>query len=185
MNQSTMIMLAIGLAVILVVAWLIYRQRHSRRLRSQFGPEYDRMVLVKGSPRGAEAELDRRSRRVRRLAIRPLPQDAVSRYEQRWNAQQARFVDEPREAVAEADHLVEEVMKERGYPMADFEQRAADISVDHPRVVENYRAAHQIALREQQGRANTEDLRNAMICYRELFRDLLEDPLRPAGVPSR
>ena len=181
MDQSMVLMLVIGAVVLLAVIWMVTRQRHTRDLRTQYGPEYDRTVREIGSSRRAETELDRRARRVKHYDLRSLPRDVVSRYAQRWNAQQARFVDEPKAAVAEADHLVEEVMRERGYPMAEFEQRAADISVDHPRVVENYRTAHEIAMRERQGQANTEDLRHAMICYRELFRELLEDPHRPAG----
>ena len=185
MNQTTVVVLVLGLAAILALAWVLLRRRHSQELRSQFGPEYDRLVHERGNPHRAEAELDRRARRVKRYTIRPLPRDAVNRYAQQWNAQQTRFVDEPREAVVEADHLVEAVMRERGYPVAEFDQRAADISVDHPRVVENYRAAHEIALREQGGEASTEDLRTAMIHYRELFRELLEDHPQPAGATHR
>jgi len=185
MDQSTVMLLVIGLVVILAAVWFYSRQRRSRTLRQQFGPEYERQVRELGNPRRAEAELDRRARRVKRLTIRPLPQDAVTRYAQRWNQEQSRFVDEPKVAVVEADHLVEEVMRERGYPVAEFDQQAADISVDHPRVVENYRAAHEIALRERSGDATTEDLRNAMLYYRELFRELLDDQPRPAGVPNR
>jgi hypothetical protein len=107
-----------------------------------------------------------------------------SRYAQRWNEQQARFVDEPKASVDEADQLVVEVMKERGYPVGDFDQRVADISVAHPRMVEHYRAAHEIALREERGQASTEDLRTAMIYYRDLFRELLDEP-GPLGVTSR
>jgi hypothetical protein len=107
-----------------------------------------------------------------------------TRFAQKWNEQQARFVDEPKAAVVEADHLVEEVMKERGYPVGEFEQRAADISVDHPRLVENYRAAHEITLREQRGQASTEDLRAAMIYFRDLFRELLDEPA-PLGGTTR
>ena len=186
MDQSTLVVMVVAVVVVvLALAWMFNRQRHSRHLRERFGPEYDHVVDERGSSRRAERELDRRSRRVERLDIRPLSRDAVVRYAERWNAQQARFVDDPKAAVVEADHLVEEVMAERGYPMGEFEQRAADISVDHPRTVENYRVAHEIAARQELGQATTEDLRHAMIRFRELFRDLLEEAPRPLGVPNR
>lgn len=184
MNQTTAIVLIVGLVVVLAIAWMYFRQKRSKALRTHFGPEYDRLIHEKGNRGRAEAELDQRERRVKRLTIRPLPRDVSTRYVQKWNDQQARFVDEPKAAVVEADHLVEEVMKERGYPVGEFDQRAADISVDHPRVVENYRAAHEIAMRDQRGQASTEDLRAAMIYYRDLFRELLEEPA-PVGVTSR
>lgn len=184
MNQTTAIVLIVGLVVVLAVAWMYFRQKRSKALRTHFGSEYDRLTHEKGSQGRAEAELAERQRRVKRLTIRPLARDASTRYAQMWNDQQARFVDEPKAAVAEADHLVEEVMKERGYPVGEFDQRAADISVDHPRLVQNYRAAHEITLREQRGQATTEDLRAAMIYYRDLFRELLDEPL-PVGVTSR
>lgn len=180
MNQTTGIVLIVALVVVLAVAWMYFRSRRSRELRTHFGPEYDRLMHEKGSQGRAEAELAKREKRVNRLSIRPLPRDLTTRYAQKWNDEQAHFVDDPRAAVVEADHLVEEVMRERGYPVTEFDQRAADISVDHPHVVENYRAAHEITLREQRGQANTDDLRTAMIYYRDLFRELLEDsePLR-------
>jgi len=186
MNQTTVLALIVAVVVVvLAIAWMFFRQKRSRELRSHFGPEYDRLTQEKGSPRRAEAELAERKQRVERLSIRPLPRDLTTRYAQMWNEQQRRFVDEPKAAVVEADHLVEEVMKERGYPVGEFDQRAADISVDHPHVVENYRAAHEITLREQQGQANTDDLRKAMIYYRDLFRELLEDPSEPLRGTSR
>ncbi len=184
MNQTTAMVLILGLIVVLAIAWMYFRQKRSKDLRTHFGPEYDRLIEAKGSRGRVEAELDQREKRVKRFSIRPLPRDVSARYVQKWNEQQARFVDEPKAAVVEADHLVEEVMKERGYPIGEFEQQAADVSVDHPRVVENYRAAHAIALRDQRGQATTEDLRAAMICYRDLFRELLEDPA-PLGVHTR
>jgi hypothetical protein len=184
MNQTTAMVLIVGLVVVLAVAWMYFRQKRSKDLRTHFGPEYDRLIHEKGSQGRAEAELDKREQRVKTLSIRPLPRDASARYAQMWNAQQTRFVDEPKAAVVEADHLVEEVMKERGYPVGEFDQRAADISVDHPHLVENYRAAHEISLREQRGQASTEDLRAAMIYYRDLFRELLDEPL-PLGVTNQ
>lgn len=185
MDTTTVLTIAIVVVVLLVAGVLISRQMNrSRGLRSRFGPEYDRLMAEKGNARRAEAELAQRARRVEHLPIRPLPRDVSTRYAQRWNEQQARFVEEPRAAITEADHLVVEVMRERGYPVGEFEQRAADISVDHPRVVQNYRAAHAIALREEAGQATTEDLRAAMLYYRDLFRELLEDP-EPPPAPAR
>jgi hypothetical protein len=176
MDQTTLAVVIGGFVVVLLaIVWLALQVRRSKGLRSHFGPEYDRLVEEKGSRRRAERELGMRERRVEHLPIRPLPRDVSNRFAQRWVDQQARFVDDPKKAVVEADRLVVEVMNERGYPTGDFEQRAADISVDHPKLVENYRAAHDITLREQRGQASTEDLRKAMIHYRELFRDLLDD----------
>jgi hypothetical protein len=186
MDQSVVVVMVVAaVVVVLAIAWIIGRQRHSRRLRERFGPEYDHVVDERGSSRRAERELDRRSRRVERLNIHPLSRDAAVRFAERWNAQQSRFVDDPKAAVVEADHLVEEVMTERGYPMSQFAQRVADISVDHPQTVENYRVAHEIAVRQELGQASTEDLRHAMIRFRELFRDLLDEQPPPLGVPNR
>jgi len=184
MNQTTAMVLIVGLVVVLAIAWMYFRQKRSKDLRAHFGPEYDRLVQEKGSQGRAEAELAERAARVKQFSIRPLPRDVSTRYAQKWNDQQTRFVDEPKAAVVEADHLVEEVMKERGYPVGEFDQRAADLSVDHPHLVENYRAAHEITLREQKGQANTEDLRAAMIYYRDLFRELLDEP-EHAGATNR
>src|SRR5690349_11996311 len=184
MNPNTAMVLIVGLVIVLAIVWTFLRLERSRSLRAQFGPEYDRLLHEKGSQSRAEAELARREQRVKRLSIRPLPAEVSSRYARMWDDQQRRFVDEPKAAVVEADHLVEQVMKDRGYPVAEFEQRAADISVDHPRLIENYRAAHEITLREQRGQATTEDLRAAMIYYRDLFRELL-DELEPVGATSR
>jgi len=171
--------IALAAAVIVIVAvgiWLYVRQRRSTTadLRQKFGPEYDRAVLAHGSK--AEAKLADREKRVDKLNIRDLDAMEHERYSKQWQAVQSRFVDSPKGAVAEADDLVCSVMKVRGYPVADFEQRAADISVDHPRVVENYRSAHEIALRSGKEGATTEDLRTAMIHYRSLFEELVLVP---------
>ena len=182
MNTETAIVVVVALLVIGALVMFLWRQRRTQDLRQRFGPEYDRALDDRGSRSRAEAELQRRAKRVEHLPIRPLPADQRSRYTQKWNEQQTRFVDEPSQAVIEADHLIEEVMRERGYPMTEFEQRAADVSVDHPRVVDNFRTAHEIAMRQERGEANTEDLRRAMICYRDLFRELVEDDMVPAGV---
>jgi hypothetical protein len=164
-----------AVVVIAAIAWSIARGRRRRSLREQFGPEYDRTVDDRDSRRAAESELqDRRDRRDE-LDIRPLTAAAQSRYAADWRGVQGRFVDDPANAVRQAQSLVSAMLRERGYPMDDFEQRAADISVDHPVVVENYRAAYRISRTIDDGGAATEDLRQAMVHYRTLFEELLGD----------
>jgi hypothetical protein len=176
LDTSTLTALVIigMLAVLALVAW--GRQRHSmsERLQQRFGPEYARTVHDMGSRDKAEAELLARQRRVERLHIKPLAPADAAHYANEWKQLQGRFVDSPRGALAEADRLVRELMLQRGYPMGDFERRAADISVDHPVVVEHYRAAHAIVLRDQRDVTDTEDLRKALVHYRVLFDELLE-----------
>ena len=163
-------------AIIALTVWVFVRKRRTTTadLRQKFGPEYDRAVQEHGSK--AEAKLADREKRIEKLNIRDLDATERERYSSQWQSVQARFVDSPKGAVAEADDLVSSVMKARGYPVSDFDQRAADISVGHPRVVENYRLAHQIALRVGKEAANTEDLRTAMIHYRSLFEELVRVP---------
>jgi hypothetical protein len=175
-------LIALAVAVILgvaVLAWL-YVQRRRRtttaELRQRFGPEYELAVGEHGSERRAEAQLAVREKRVEKLKIRDLDPAEREHFSGRWRALQSRFVDDPKGAVTEADALVSSLMQARGYPVADFNQRAADISVDHPRVVTNYRSAHAIALRLGEGEANTEDFRTAMIHYRSLFEELVQVP---------
>ena len=173
--QPEIIVLIILAAVVLIAVAIVLAVRHrSERLRERFGPEYDRTVEQAGGRRSAESELAARQRRVDSLDIRPLDLEARDEFARQWRDAQARFVDEPAQAVAIADRLVAEVMRERGYAVEDFEQREADISVDHPRVVQNYRAGHALSMAAQQGRAGTEDLRQAMVHYRSLFEELLE-----------
>jgi hypothetical protein len=161
-------------AVLALVVWQAVARRRTGRLRQQFGPEYDRAVGTAQSKRDAEAELQAREERRRRLEIRPLSQVARDRHLQTWQSVQTEFVDDPRAAVASADSLIQSVMAERGYPVEDFEQRAADVSVDHPQVVENYRHGHRLAQASASGSDSTEDLRQAMRHYRALFDELLE-----------
>jgi hypothetical protein len=149
-------------------------RRRSMQLRSRFGPEYERTVQEVGDRRRAEHDLERRANRVERLHIHPLSMAEHDRYVAAWKADQARFVDDPAGAVTEADRLVQDVMKARGYPVADFDQRVEDISVDHPHLVQNYRAARELAARHRRGEATTEDLRRALVFYRGLFDELLE-----------
>jgi FtsZ-interacting cell division protein ZipA len=176
------VILAIVVIAVVVAALLYSRQRRSQQLQEGFGPEYERTVEERGGDR-REAEAELRERRDRRdqFEIRELEPAARDRYADRWRDAQRRFVDEPAPAVGEADALVMEVMRDRGYPVADeFDQRAADVSVDHPEVVEHYRAAHDISGRATAGEAGTEDLRQAMVHFRGLFVELLGDAAEPA-----
>ncbi len=171
------------IAVIVVVAIVIAavalrRKSRTGKLRSQFGDaEYARAVAKGGNRREAEAGLEGRTQRVEGLQVRALAAGDRARFEETWRGVQGRFIDGPAGAVSEADQLLGDVMSARGYPVGDFEQRAADISVDHSVVLENYRTAHEIAVRQTQGRANTEDLRQAMVHYRTLFEELVSGPV--------
>jgi hypothetical protein len=171
--------LLIFIIVLVVVAALVFlfsRQRRTARLREQFGPEYERTVAETGSRQAAEAELQDRRQRREKFEIAPLDSAARERYLEQWHLVQARFVDSPTEATRAADRLINEVMRDRGYPVEDFEQRAADISVDHGQVVDDYRAAHAVAEANERSEASTEDLRQALVHYRSLFEDLLDVP---------
>ena len=172
-TTSLVVILAVIVAAGVAVAWYLQQQQRSRRLRDRFGPEYDRAQKDMGDARRAEASLAAREKRVEKLHIRALSKEEADRFAEVWHHIQTLFVDDPRGAITEADHLVNEVMTVRGYPMADFNQRANDISVDHPIVVEHYRAARAIGERNEAGSASTEDLRQAIIHYRALFEDLL------------
>ena len=161
-------------AVGAIVAWVVMQRQRTQRLQQRFGPEYTRTLNEFGGRTKAEAELTKREQRVARLNITPLAPADAARFSQAWNALQSRFIDNPKGVVGQADHLVRELMVKRGYPMGDFERRAADISVDHPGVVTTYRAAQAIAVREERGEADTEELRKAVVHYRTLFDELLE-----------
>ena len=177
MDQTLLIVLAL-VAVLIVAGVLLFQRRRSEHLKSRFGPEYDHEVEEKGSRGKAEAELARREKRVEKLHIVPLEPAARQQFTERWTDVQAKFVDDPVRAVAYADALLAEVMSARGYPVGDFDQRAGDISVDHPKVVEHYRAGHDVAVRHERGEAGTEDLRQAMIHYRALFDELVGEKER-------
>jgi len=174
MDNRWIIVAVVVLVVVLVAIVMLVRQRRSRQLQEQFGPEYRRAVQKYGSVTRAESELDERRKRVRALEIRPLSPADADRFAEAWRRTQARFVDDPPRAIGEGDRLVEDLMRMRGYPVGRFQERIADISVDHPRVVEHYRAAHAIAQASADGRTDTEDLRQAMVHLRALFEDLLE-----------
>lgn len=169
----------VGIAIVVLLAAvlatiILLRKRRTGKLRSQFGaPEYAHAKKKGGGWRQAEADLGKRAGRVEGFDIQPLTPGDQTRFEDSWAKVQTRFVDSPAGAVVEADQLLQEVMSTRGYPLSDFEQRAADLSVDHPVVVEDYRTAHEITLRQMKGEASTEDLRLAMIHYRSLFGELV------------
>jgi hypothetical protein len=173
MDPKVMWMLVAVVVAMAVAGWFVWMRRSSERLRERFGPEYERTVHEVGDVRKAEASLAARAKRVEAFHLRPLSPDEADRYSAAWQRVQSQFVDDPGRAISEADKLVGEVMTARGYPVGEFDQRVEDVSVDHPDVVMNYRAAREIAVQHGQGRANTEDLRQAMVHYRALFRDLL------------
>jgi hypothetical protein len=174
MDTRLIVVSLIAVVVAVLLAVLFYaRRRRSMQLRERFGPEYERIVRERGAGR-AEAELEKRVKRVEHLRLQPLSQSARRTYLDRWMEIQRRFVDDPKGAVFAADELIGEVMNAEGYPVSDFDQRAADISVDHPLLVSNYRVAHEITVRERGGEATTEELRKAIVHYRFLFEQLIE-----------
>jgi hypothetical protein len=177
--QLKLIVVAVAALVVVIVAVALYmrkRKNTTAELRDRFGTEYERAVHEHGSERKAEAKLADREARIETLKIRELDPTERERYVAQWQSVQSRFLDYPKSAVTEADELVCSLMQTRGYPKADFEQRVADLSVDHPRVVEDYRSAHDIALRLISSEASTEELRTAMLHYRSLFDELAQAP---------
>ena len=179
------IVAAVIIVALAAIGWAVMQRRRSLKLRQRFGPEYDRAMNEFGGKTKAEAELTKREQRVARLNLIPITAADAARFSDAWSALQGRFVDNPKGVPAEADILVRELMVKRGYPMGDFELRAADISVDHPGVVKNYRAAQAIAVRDARGEADTEELRQAVIHYRTLFDELLGVvPVKRASVPA-
>jgi hypothetical protein len=194
-NPQTWAIAVFLIAALVAGAWLIAREqrrRQSQRLRQRFGPEYSRLVSAHGNRDKAEAELLARQKRVEGLKIVPLSAADAEQFSRAWTQLQGRFVDNPKDVVSEADRLVRDLMVKRGYPMGDFERRAADISVDHPGVVNTYRLAQAIAIRDKEGQASTEDLRKAVVYYRALFDELLEtrrggavtEPAAATAVPA-
>ena len=180
MDTPVAIVLVVAvLAAIGVALWLYLQKRRSDGLRKSFGPEYDRARQEHPGRRATERALEERKERVEQLRIRALSPEERDRFHERWRAAQAQFVDDPAGATRAADALVAEVMQARGYPVGDFEQRAADVSVGHPRVVEHFRAAHAIVRRHDRDNdhdaPDAEDLRQAFVDYRALFDDLLVD----------
>ena len=195
--MSTGLIIAIIIAVVIVVllAVAFAQRRRSQRLQERFGPEYQRAVAREGDVRSAEAQLSEREQRHRELEIVALDPAARTRYQEAWRGTQNKFVDDPAGATSEADVLVAQVMRERGYPVDDFERRVDDISVDHPTVAENYREAHAVSRANERGLASTDDLRQAFVHYRSLFVELLDTDgdvrtdtpgdARPSDAPTR
>lgn len=184
MTTNTLIVLGVVVVIaVLALAWVYMARQRRERLRAKFGPEYERTVDDVGSEQKAEALLHERAKRVSNYRIRELKHEERTRFSDSWRRVQAKFVDDPAAAVTEADMLVTEVMTARGYPMADFDRRAEDLTVDHGHVVDHYRKAREIAVRHSRGAASTEDLRQALVHYRALFADLLNEskPMRKSA----
>lgn len=177
-NRMAVLVAIVVIAVIgaAAIAFVTSRKRRSQKLKERFGPEYERVLRQEGDSRKAEGVLEFRQKRREKFNIRSLSGADRSSFAARWSEVQERFVDDPQGAVTLAESLVTDVMQSRGYPIGAFDQRAADLSVDYPVIVDNYRAAHDIALRHSSGKASTEDLRQAMVHYRLLFQELLDEP---------
>jgi hypothetical protein len=174
-NTTMLVLVAVIFLVIGgVLAMAFTRFQRTRRLKDRFGPEYERAIKEAGDRRLAESELEARVDHVKKLDIRPLSPQETDRFTNEWKVTQAEFVDEPHSAIQKADHLIREVMKERGYPVEDFEQRAADISVDYPDLVSDYRGLHLIAIKDEDDEVGTEEMRQAMVHGRALFEDLVQ-----------
>ncbi len=174
--DTTFLIITVVLVLVIVgviLGYVFSRRRHSERLQDHFGPEYDHTVQAMGDEKKAQVELEERQKHVEALNIIPLTASEREMYIKDWTAVQSKFVDEPGQAIVDADHLIMEVMQKRAYPVSDFEQRAADISVNYPALVTNYRRAREIAIQNEQHQADTEELRQAMIYYRALFQELL------------
>jgi hypothetical protein len=180
MSSTTVILLVIVIMALAIAAWALIQRQKTRRMRGKYGPEYDRLAAKQGSPRSAETILEQREKRVSTFSLRRLSERERDRFASEWRLVQEQFVDDPRGAVAQADRLINEALQARGYPMSEFEQRSADLSVQYPYVVENYREAHRIAIEDRQGKASTEQLRQAMQHYRSLFEDVLETKVTTA-----
>jgi hypothetical protein len=182
METRTLMMVVVGIAVLVIILviigtalWVMTRKRHTEALKDKFGPEYDYTVNQLGDQQKAEAELEIREKRFEELEIRELSSEEQTRYLRAWEQIQARFVDNPEGAVTQADDLIQDVMRDRGFPVADFEQRSTDLSVAYPTVVSNYRAGYDIAWRIGNEGVTTEDLRQAIVYYRSLFNELVQN----------
>jgi hypothetical protein len=177
MNTTYLIIAVVVILVVLggILGFVFFGRQRKTQLQDKYGSEYDRTVKAAGSDKNARAELKDRQKHVDMLNIRPLSVSERERFQAEWMAIQAKFVDQPGQATVEADHLIMEVMKLRAYPVSDFDQRAADISINYPTLVSNYRAAREIAIKNEQHSANTEELRQAIIYYRSLFDELLKE----------
>lgn len=184
-NTNTIIIVAV-LALIIggLLGMAVTRAQRTKRLKERFGPEYERTMERAGDKRHAERELEERIEHVHQLNIRPLSAEEVNRYSLEWQETQREFVDEPLAALQKADRLIREVMKARGYPVEDFEQRVADISVDYPELVSDYRGMHRIAIREK-GNVDTEEMRQAMVHGRALFENLITQKTRDDQVNQK
>ena len=185
-NTTTIILVVIVFLVVGgLLAMAVMRFQRTRRLRERFGPEYDRLVNEAGDKRKAESELEARLAHVEALQIRPLSAEEVNRFALEWQATQAEFVDEPLASIQKADRLIREAMKAKGYPVEDFEQRAADISVDYPDLVTDYRGLHLIAVKEDDDEVSTEEMRQAMVHGRALFEDLVRKEAPEAAMNQK
>ncbi len=173
MDTTTAVVIIVAVVVVAILAWFLLRQRRSLTLRRRFGPEYEHAIREFGGRSKAEDALLARQKRMERIRIHSLSNDDRDRFAEEWHGVQSRFVDDPPGSIQQADRLVNQVMRARGYPMTEFDRRAEDLSVEYPHVVRNYRAAHAIALRHEKGEASTEDLRKALVYYRDLFEELL------------
>jgi hypothetical protein len=182
--MTALIVIVVVVVLLLVGAALVLPRMRSRRLQQQFGPEYERTVDETGDRQEAERDLQERAERRGELEIRPLDPGARNAYADRWRSTQERFVDAPAQAVGDADLLVQEVMRARGYPVGDFDQQARDVSVDHAGVVSEYHAAHEISVLNSRDQASTEQLREAMVHYRALLAALLEVGDGASGRPD-
>jgi hypothetical protein len=175
MDQEMLMRIAVVVvaALVAIVAWLLIRRRRTAALRERFGPEYDRLLQSTKTPAEAERELEQRQRRVQSFSLRTLPREEAEKFGESWRTVQSRFVDDPRTAVVEADRLIEDVMRARGYPVEDTAHRLDDLSVEHAAVVSHYRSGREIVARHARGEASTEDLRQAMVHFRALFDELV------------
>jgi hypothetical protein len=175
-TQTIILVALLALVALAVIGVVSARAKRHADLRKRFGPEYDQAVEQHGSVANAERELAAREKRVHQLELKPLSESARAQFTGEWDRVQARFVDDPSSAVQAADELIKSVMTARGYSTDQFEQRVADLSVEHGNVVQHYRAAGELAAANREGRANTEELRQAFVHYRALFADLLQQP---------